>query len=64
MSQLMTSPPRSTVDPVTEIFHGVSVTDPYRWLEDQDSPRTRAWIKSKRCMPAPIWTTSRTQAHS
>src|SRR5258707_2056828 len=47
MSQLMPSPPRSTVDPVTEIFHGVSVTDPYRWLEDQDSPRTRAWIEEQ-----------------
>src|SRR5229473_4220701 len=44
MSQLMTSLPRSTVEPVTEVLHGVSVTDPYRWLEDQDCPRTRAWI--------------------
>jgi len=43
----MTPPPYSTVEPVTEIFHGVSVTDPYRWLEDQDSPRTRAWIKEQ-----------------
>src|SRR5882762_8947523 len=47
MPQLMTPPPRSAVEPVTEIFHGVSVTDPYRWLEDQDSPRTRAWIKEQ-----------------
>jgi prolyl oligopeptidase len=44
MSQLMTSPPSSAVETVTEIFHGVSVTDSYRWLEDQNSPRTRAWI--------------------
>ncbi len=47
MSQLIVSPPCSTADPVTEIFHGVSVTDPYRWLEDQDSPRTRAWIEEQ-----------------
>jgi prolyl oligopeptidase len=47
MPQLMTPPPYSAVEPVTEIFHGVSVTDPYRWLEDQDSPRTRAWIKEQ-----------------
>src|SRR5258708_6028826 len=47
MPQLMTPPPRSAVEPVTEIFHGVSVTDPYRWLEDQDSPRTRAWIQEQ-----------------
>jgi len=29
---------------VTEILHGVAVTDPYRWLEDQDCPRTRKWL--------------------
>jgi prolyl oligopeptidase len=29
---------------VTEILHGVPVTDPYRWLEDQGSPRTREWL--------------------
>jgi prolyl oligopeptidase len=37
-------PPFSVVDPVTEIFHGISVTDPYRWLEAQNAPETRAWI--------------------
>ena len=47
MPQLMTPPPYSTVEPVAEILHGVSVTDPYRWLEDQDSPRTRAWIEEQ-----------------
>src|SRR5205807_541486 len=30
--------------PVTEILHGVTITDPYRWLEDQNSPETRKWI--------------------
>jgi prolyl oligopeptidase len=25
----------------------VSITDPYRWLEDQDSPRTRRWIEEQ-----------------
>jgi prolyl oligopeptidase len=43
MPELM-APPYSAVEPVTETFHGVSVTDPYRWLEEQDSPRTRAWL--------------------
>ena len=47
MYQLTTSPPRSTAEPVTEILHGVSVTDPYRWLEEQDSSRTRAWIEEQ-----------------
>jgi prolyl oligopeptidase len=47
MPQLMTPPPYSAVEPVTEILHGVSVTDPYRWLEDQDSLPTRAWIEEQ-----------------
>jgi prolyl oligopeptidase len=47
MPQLMAPPPHTTVEPVTETFHGVSVTDPYRWLEDQDSPQTRAWIEEQ-----------------
>ena len=37
-------PPLSEQEPVTEILHGVAVTDPYRWLEDHNSPRTRVWI--------------------
>jgi prolyl oligopeptidase len=40
----VTLPPHSAVEPVTETFHGIPVTDPYRWLEDQDSARTRAWL--------------------
>ena len=27
--------------------HGVAITDPYRWLEDQNSPETRAWIDAQ-----------------
>ncbi|HEV8408540.1 MAG TPA: prolyl oligopeptidase family serine peptidase [Sphingomicrobium sp.] len=36
--------PTTEVKPVTETIQGVSITDPYRWLEDQDSPATRDWI--------------------
>src|SRR5208282_2551064 len=39
--------PPTQAEPVTEILHGVAVTDPYRWLEDQNSPRTRAWIEEQ-----------------
>ena len=48
MPGLASAPPFSPVEPVTEVLHGVSVTDPYRWLEDQNSPRTRCWIEEQR----------------
>ncbi len=41
------SPPPSPVHPVTETLHGVAVTDNYRWLEDQNSPETRAWLDAQ-----------------
>ena len=28
-------------------FHGTPVPDPYRWLEDQQSPETRAWLQGQ-----------------
>src|SRR5438552_3689027 len=36
--------PTTEVKPVTETIQGVAITDPYRWLEDQNSPETRDWI--------------------
>ena len=47
MSAVISPPPSSLVKPVTEILHGVPVTDPYRWLEDQNSPETRTWIAAQ-----------------
>lgn len=44
MPKLAMAPPHSPIEPVTEVMHGVTITDPYRWLEDQYSPRTREWI--------------------
>lgn len=40
-------PPAVAVKPVTETVGGHTVTDDYRWLEDQNSPETRAFIKSE-----------------
>jgi prolyl oligopeptidase len=37
-------PPRTEVRPVTDVLHGVTFVDPYRWLEDQASPAVRRWI--------------------
>jgi prolyl oligopeptidase len=40
-------PPPTQAKPVTEDIHGTKITDPYRWLEDQKSPETRAWIEQQ-----------------
>ena len=44
MAYVIETPPPTPVEAVTEILHGVEIADPYRWLEDQSSPRTRQWI--------------------
>jgi prolyl oligopeptidase len=43
-SKRVPPPPETRRDSIVEKIHGISVTDPYRWLEDQNSPETRAWI--------------------
>jgi prolyl oligopeptidase len=35
-------------DPVTEVLHGVRITDPYRWLEDRRSEATSAWVANQK----------------
>jgi hypothetical protein len=41
------TPPQTRREAVTDVLHGVEIVDHYRWLEDQDSPATRAWIDSQ-----------------
>ena len=41
------TPPPTAVVIVADTLHGQVVEDPYRWLEDQESPETRAWIDAQ-----------------
>jgi len=44
----MPQPPTTRVQPVVERFHDrVDIVDPYRWLEDGDTPDTRAWVAAQ-----------------
>ncbi len=45
MAQL-TYPKTRKVDQQDQ-YHGVSVADPYRWLEDDNSADTKAWVKAQ-----------------
>ena len=40
-------PPVARVTPVTDTYFGVSVTDPYRWMEDRTAPEFLAWAKGE-----------------
>jgi prolyl oligopeptidase len=40
-------PPKTRIDTVEDKYGKTVVVDPYRWLEDQDSKETRAWIEAQ-----------------
>ena len=40
-------PPPTVTQDVVDVLHGVDVSDPYRWLEDQEAPDTRRWIDAQ-----------------
>jgi prolyl oligopeptidase len=39
--------PKSLRTDEAEIIHGITVADPYRWLEDIESQQTRDWIEAQ-----------------
>src|SRR6266704_2766426 len=49
--QTISYPPARQSD-VVDDYHGTRVPDPYRWLEDPDSPESRAWIEAQNRLTA------------
>ena len=39
--------PHTRVVDQIDNYHGTVVADPYRWLEETDSPQTRDWIEAQ-----------------
>ena len=41
------APPAAPVQPVTDEYFGVKVTDPYRYMEDLKDPQVQSWFKAQ-----------------
>ena len=39
--------PVTREDDTVDTYFGTEVADPYRWLEDDNSPETEAWVKAQ-----------------
>jgi prolyl oligopeptidase len=57
MTHVVNGPPLAVVEPVRERLHGVEIADPYRWLEDQESPKTRRWLEEQAAYSAAYFAT-------
>jgi prolyl oligopeptidase len=45
--------PVTARSPVTDNYFGTKVADPYRWLEDLDSPQVQAWVRAQNALSQP-----------
>jgi prolyl oligopeptidase len=45
-NQTFNYPASHKVD-IVDLYHGIEVKDPYRWLEDADAEATQAWVEAQ-----------------
>ena len=44
--------PATFKGPVQDTYFGTTIADPYRWLEDDNSEATKAWVKDQNAVTA------------
>jgi prolyl oligopeptidase len=44
---VLAAAPAARREPVTDEYHGVKVTEDYRWLEDPGSAEVKAWVEAQ-----------------
>ena len=58
-------PPKAKVDTVVETIHGHKIADPYRWLEDANSPDSQEYVRAGDGLHAqPARSAARARPHS
>ncbi len=44
---MLPKPPKTRREDLVEVIHGKEIADPYRWLEDDHSDETGAWVAAQ-----------------
>src|SRR4051794_22292963 len=47
LSALAQQPPPTPKRPVKDVYHGVTVVDDYRWLENFADPQVKQWVAAE-----------------
>jgi prolyl oligopeptidase len=50
MSHTRAQYPAARQADIEDLYHGVRVADPYRWLENADDPETIAWVDAQNAL--------------
>ena len=50
MKKIQACYPQSPKEDIVEVYYGIRLEDPYRWLEDDRSEKTSAWLQAQQAL--------------